>query len=298
MKHFLKIMVVLVLVMSLATFGCKKDGGGTTLPTNQSVTSDSDSTSTAPEDSGVSNVEGIIVQNGNILVDLSNGQITINGQNLTLTEQVDGTWSLIAGVQITVTDNNGNTISGSIYVDPQTGNLFFIPDSPLDSGVTYTVTVTVNGTTYNATVIVSVDNLCQSNSLFASVELRSTGTYNVKDLIVSEKAIFGWEFGNTFTITLSNVEAGAQVTLTAYGVYDIEGHNCEVYFQRWSGTGAPVQDYVWNNGGAITVDNSDSSIDGEGGTPDYSFKKTYFKLKVMKDGQDITATTNAVLTVN
>lgn len=293
MKNLLKIIVVLVLVMSLATFGCKKDDGGTTLPTNGSVT---DNSSTAPSDSGVSSVDGIVVQNGNILVDLSNGSITINGQNLTLTEQVDGTWTLIAGVQITVTDNNGNVISGSIYVDPQSGNLFFIPDSPLDPGVTYTITVTVNGVTYNATVIVSIDNICQSNSLFASVELRSTGQYNVKDLIVSEKAIFGWEFGNSFKISLSNLETGATVKLTAYGIYDIDGHNCEVYYQRWKDSGDPVQDYVWNGGG-ITVDNADESIDGPNSTPDYSFKKTYFEIKIVKDGQDITATSNAIITV-
>ena len=245
--------------------------------------------------SGVSSNDNITVANGNIIVNVVDGKITINGDNVTLTEQNGTTWTLVDGITITVTNNSGGTVAGTVYVDPDTGVITFRPDSPLDVSETYTITVTVNGNEYTATVIVAVDETDEEESMFAGVPYRNAGTYAITDLIVNGKAIFGWQFGNSFTISFSNAEEGATVYLTAYGIYDIEGQENEVYYQRWGDSNSdlgieknyPVKDFIWGGFG-ISVNQEDSTLDDN--MHDYSFAATYFELRVMKDGEDITST--------
>ena len=107
-----------------------------------------------------------------------------------------------------------------------------------------------------------------------------------------------------------NIETGAKVLLTAYGVYNIAGHLDEVYYQRWAThqnwwikPGDPVKDYQWKGAnhltytGTIWVDERDSTLDGPHGEPDYSFWSTYFEIKIIKHGEDITATSAAQLVI-
>ena len=253
--------------------------------------------------SGVSSNDNITVANGNIIVNVVDGKITINGDNVTLTEQNGTTWTLVDGITITVTNNSGGTVAGTVYVDPDTGVITFRPDSPLDVSETYTITVTVNGNEYTATVIVAVDETDEEESMFAGVPFRNAGTYAITDLIVNGKAIFGWQFGNQFTIQLTNVEAGATVYLTAYGIYDIAGQETAVYYQRWESDNSIVKDHVWITNSTAntaysttyTVNANDSSLDTD--ENDYSFAATYFELRVMKDDKDITATSTVKIKV-
>ncbi|HPQ55283.1 MAG TPA: hypothetical protein PK253_18680 [Spirochaetota bacterium] len=291
--------------------GCSGGGGGSDAPVAaQDIVNTTGGNNTT---SGVSGVPGITVENGNIVVTLTDGNIAINGENLTLAvEDSNGVWQLADGISITVVSNSGATITGAIHVDPDTGVITFRPDSSLDVNETYTITVTVNGVEYQATVVVAVDNTGEENSMFAGVTLRNAGTYAISDLLVNGKAIFGWQFGTNFQIWLTNVEPGATVKLTAYGIYDIEGQENNVYFQRWESDNTPVEDFIWieNTGTSasstfvITVNPEDSTLDvynTSGEEPvlvtDYSFATTYFQLTVTKDGDDITATSSVTVNV-
>ena len=88
------------------------------------------------------------------------------------------------------------------------------------------------------------------------------------------------------------------VYLTAYGTYNIPGHESEVYYQKWGSgpnEGKPVKDALWD-GGTLTVDEADYTLDS--GDNDYSFWSTYLEIVIIKDGEDITASSGATLKIN
>ncbi len=293
-KSMLKIIVVVFVAVSFFVTACSSDGGGGSVPTAPEVVNQTGGNDTG---SGVSSNPDITVDEGRIVLATTDGKISLDNVKVQLAVlDENNEWKLVDGLEITVKDESGDTIPGSIFIDQKTGKVYFVPSVGFDTGKAYTIIVKINQKTYSATVILAVDNTCKKNSMFASVPLRQKSTYVVSDLISNGKAIFGWEFGGSFRIRMKNLESGAKVMLTAFGVYNIQGHECEVYYQRWKKTQKPVEDYSWT-GFTILVDNTDSSIDGPNGKPDYSFKKTYFVLKVMLNGQDITQTTKASLVV-
>ncbi len=310
-----KMMIVLMMALSLGAYsliGCGGGGGGAEATAPSVVNTTGGNNGLLDGGAGVTSVPGIEVVNGKIVVQVENGTISINGDNLTLTQQVNGEWVLIDGITITLTDQDGNVISGSVIVDSVTGAISFIPASGLEVDKTYTLTVTVGGVEYTATVIVAVDDTSEENSMFAGVTVhQELGTYNVSDLLVNGKAIFGWEFPPRFRIALSNLEEGASVTLTFYGIYNVEAYKDLVFFQRWEGSfifgsynvsaGDAVKDFPWYGTGgynnAIGVNEQDSSIDGPDGSPDYSFWRTYAEMKITLNGEDITATSGAKVVI-
>ncbi len=301
MKTFRLLFLTAISLQMIATIACSGGGsssGSTTYDGTVSSTTVTNDSGGSTDGSGVSSNSSISVVNGNISISTNDGNITINGSELNLTTQnEEGTWSLANNVEITLTDNSGNEISGTIVVNSSTGVITFIPDTSLDVNETYTISIEVDGTQYEATVIVAVDDTNTEESLFAGVDYLSAGTYSIQDLIVDGRAIFGWEFGEnptSFTISLKNIDAGATVYLTAYGTYNIDGHETETYYQKWESTGEPVKDYVWN-GSTISINEEDSSLDGE---TDYSFWSTYIELKVISsEGVDITADSQVQLVV-
>jgi len=323
MRKYKLLLLAALLINILVLTSCSEGGSGSsysgedtatdgTSYTGDSSTEDLVYTSDDSNTSGVTSSSDITVENGNIVVNTEDGEsITINGSNLDLVEQGDdGNWVLIDGVTITLTDNDGSTVEGTVSVDASTGVITFTPSTDLDSDETYTVSVTVDGTQYDATVIIAVDDTESEESQFAgatyiTAEDISSGTftsetYSISDIMVKGRALWGWEFGDdptAFQIKLSGISEGETVYLTAYGTYNIEGHENEIYYQMWasgSNEGEPVKDYVWG-GSAITVNEEDSSLDGE---TDYSFWATYIELKVMKDGEDVTTESDIKLIVN
>jgi hypothetical protein len=252
------------------------------------------------EGNGVSSVPEITVKNGTIVVDVTDGRhYHRRRQRSAHAAEPAEAGSLPTALPSRHRPTAATPITGTIGIDQATGDITFTPSNPLDVSATYTVTVTVNGVEYSATVIVSVDDTAQENSLFASVPLRAAGTFAISDLIVNGKALFGWAFGSpakSFSIRLANIDAGATVYLTAYGIYDIAVHQNEVYYQRWESDQTPVKDFAWS-GFTITVNEQDSSIDGANGDPDYSFATTYIELRVIKDGVDITSTSTVQVIV-
>jgi hypothetical protein len=303
---------VFLMLCFLVIIGCKNpasgsgDSGGAN-DTEDDITDVTEETDVT-DDNGVTDEIDVTVEAGVILITVNeNGAIEIDGDNIDLVE-FSGIWTLIDGISIFLEDNEGNLVGGTISVNPDTGLITFTPSTPLDPGAIYTLNVNVLGTCYTATVLIAVDVMEEDSgeSVFADVELRDLGTYAVQDLIVGGKAILGWEFGaNPFRIRIHmiNIEPGAKVLLTAYGVYNIEGHLDEVYYQRWVYSGNPVEDYQWKDDnyktytGTIWVDEQDSTLDGPGGEPDYSFWSSYFEIKIIKEGADITAASAAQLII-
>ena len=251
--------------------------------------------------SGITNNAAIAVVSGKIVVNTVSGKMVINSADVTLVTLVDNIWQLANGTTITLTDNKGNVITFTIVIDQLTSAISLIPNEPLDSSLTYTLTITalVNGvpTTYNITVIISVDNLNQPNSFFAAIPTHNTaGTFNIKDMIgANGKIYFGWQFPPRFVISLSNLE-GAHADLTFYGTYSGLLYEDLVMYQRWINTGIPVKDYIWTGSG-ISVDETDSTISTPTGF--LSFSKTYLEMTIIDStGKDVTASSNAVIHIS
>ncbi len=253
---------------------------------------------------GISNTDSIKVENGNIIVNVdASGNLQINGENVQLTVFENNAWVLKSGVVVSLKDNHGNEITGSLSVDAANGHITFLPDNPLNVELVYTITLSVNGHEYTATVMLTEDNLGENESIFAGVTMCGKGTYPVLDNLHEGRALFGWLFGeNPFKIYIKvvDVEAGANVLLTAHGVYNVEGHLNEVYYQRWLSSGDPVKEYNWRVRNASTftvgVDEQDSALDTA--ENDYSFWSTYFEIKIVdSEGNDITSESNAKLVI-
>jgi hypothetical protein len=307
----LKLILLLTAATTLIFTGCFEGNDSTTSIAGSDIVNESGGTT---DGSGVSSNENIEVESGNIVVNSTEGVLAINGADLQLVvKDSDNNWVLAENITVVVTDNAGNTVTGSVSVDPDTGVITFVPDSPLTVSETYTIAVTVGEEVYEATVVLAADDTTQCESLFSSVPivssvsnlLDSSGIYSISlaDMIVNDKALFGWEFGTPavgFKVSLDGLVDGSEVYLTAYGVYDITGHETEIYYQRWlsgDNAGEPVKDFVWNVSEitVITVNEVDDSLDSDDN--DYSFSKTYLEIKVMKDGVDITATSGVTLKV-
>jgi len=296
----IKVILLFAIAAVLIFSGCSGSGGGSSSVPGSDVVNETGGTT---DGSGVSSNDQIEVENGNIIVNVVDGVLAIDGVDLQLVVQENGDWVLAADVSIIVKNNSGETVPGEVMVDPLTGVITFVPDQSLDVSETYTISVSSGDDVYEATIIVALDDLAMADSLFAGVQLYSSGTHNlsVQDLVVNGKAIFGWEFGesiNRFRISLTGIDEGARVYITAYGTYNIPGHENQVYYQRWgsgSNEGKPVKDYLWN-GGALNVNEQDYTLDS--GDNDYSFWSTYLEIVVIKDGEDITASSGAILIVN
>jgi|GEM_PF-2346752 len=245
---------------------------------------------------GIGTTEGTAVQveDGVIIVNVDeNDNFVIQGENIEIPEG--------AVVDITVTDSDGNELEGDVMQDAD-GNYVFVPDpaNPLVSGGEYEVTVTVNGTEYTETVIISLDNVNGLNSKFSSAKGYAAGTFGMSSLLNDDgEAIFGWDFETaySFNFTMQNMPSGASAYITAYGVYEIEGHEGEVYYQRWSATGLPVKDCRIAANSTFTMNPEDAAIQKSDGSY-YEFSKTYVEI-VIKDaaGNDITATSGATLLI-
>lgn len=246
---------------------------------------------------GIGSSEGtaVLVENGTVIVTVDeNGQILIQGNGIDVNDQSE--------VNIVVTDSDGNVLDGTVVKDSE-GNYVFYPDptTPLVSGESYDVTVVIDGTEYSAeTIMVSVDDTSVENSKFASAGGFSAGTFSMNDLLNDlGQAVFGWDFDDaySFKFTMQNVPSGAAVYITAYGVYDIEGHENEVYYQRWSSTNEPVKDFNITGYTTITINPEDTAIELSDGSY-CDFAKTYVEILIVdSEGNDITASCGAGLLI-
>lgn len=252
------------------------------------------------EQDGTSTSPNVVIENGVIIGYLDEGKLT-TGEGTQVVVVTDG--ALVGSIQVVNVTNGNAPVSGTIQIIGD--DVIFIPDAPLNQQDVYAVIITMpDGSTVVINLYLAVDNTCNANSLFASVNvLTDSSTPTIASQVKTDgngdkKFLLGWDFAaGNFTMKLENKTAGAKYVLTAFGVYDISGHSCEVYYQRWSGTGAPVQNVDISGMGTISVDPTDSSLPKPGGGF-YSFAKTYVQLKVYNSsGADITETDTATVKI-
>jgi hypothetical protein len=212
----------------------------------------------------------------------------------------NGNWFLADDVSILLTDDLGETVnltpSRTVITNEDGSEEYYLTLTPdvmdaLDADRTYDLELIVGEDEYTATIHLSVDDMDDVGSLFQEVQhLGETGEFSPADLMSNGYMVYGWEFmesAPSFKISYKNAPEGSTVHLTAYGIYDIEGHTHEVYYQRWKDSGEPVRDFQWN-GGTLIVDASDATLDFE--EIDYSFWRTYLKVIIRDEsGQDITS---------
>jgi len=196
-----------------------------------------------------------------------------------------------------VRDPSGAVVNGQTMVIAD--DFVFIPSTRLISDSVYTITFNLTGAApFTEKIYMAVDNTCQADSLFKkAVVYGADANPVIKDSAIVDnngaiRSIVGWDFSKgRFYMNLQNKTAGAKYILTLYGVYDIPGHGCEVYFQRFaSAPYNPVENLDITGWGQMLVDETDSSIPNPAGG-NYSFAKTYIQLKVYDESNnDITTT--------
>ncbi len=246
---------------------------------------------------GTTTSQDMFVERGVLVGNLSCGKLTKN----------DGTEAQVVkngaiNGSFVVKDINGNTVSGTTMIIAD--DFLFIPAAAFQMNKVYTITFTITGGgTFTENIFMAIDNTCAANSLFEQATVfGSTTTTNLSSNVIADnnglnKSIMGWDFSQgRFYMTLGNKTAGAKYILTLYGVYDIQYHNCEVYYQRFATTPFnTVENIDITNSGRMHVDETDSSLpNGSGGY--YDFSKTYIQIKVYDaNNNDITTTDTATM---
>ncbi|MFW5808050.1 MAG: hypothetical protein ACOCWH_03245, partial [Spirochaetota bacterium] len=247
---------------------------------------------------GIGSSDGTAVkaENGTIVVEVDeNGEIIIHGEGIDISD---------SEVSIIVNDEDGVVLDGTVLIN-EDGDYVFYPEptTPIEAGETYEVTVIVDGEEYpTETIMISVDDVSAENSKFATANGFATGDYSMTDLLNDRgEAVFGWTFDSddnySFMFSVQNKPAGSRVLITAYGVYDIPGHEHEVYYQRWSDTNEPVKDFDITRYSTISINPMDTAIRKDDGTY-HDFAETYVEITVLDAaGNDITATCGALLEI-
>jgi peroxiredoxin len=239
----------------------------------------------------------LIVENGTISLEKDEFEnITVAGTFINVSD---------SDVEIVLTDGNGNEITGSVV--ERDNKLIFVPDSetPILAGEHYDVTVIVDGNELEETekIVISVDDMSAADSKFKTAQGFDTGSFAITDLLNDNgEAVFGWDFndGEQFYFKVTNAPDGVKLILSAYGIYDIDGHKNEVYYQYFISNGEPDKpvknlDIPFNY--TLRVNPKDYVIQKEdGGFED--FATTYIEFTIVdSEGYDITESVDAIVEV-
>lgn len=149
-------------------------------------------------------------------------------------------------------------------------------------------------------------NVCNAD-MFKDVDVLNGGKNTIKinsKIVIAQpttmKAFMeGWNFAaGSFYLAINNKTPGRYYLLTAYGLYDLPDHKCDVYLQRWGTDLLPVENFNFTNFGTVMVDSTDVSLPKSSGGY-YNFSKTYIQFIVFdSDGKDVTDTDGATVTIN
>ena len=235
-------------------------------------------TPTSSEFNGISTNPDIIIQNGILSVNLKSGMLTTSSSQtaqLVVNNQINGTLSLKDII-------SGGSINGVTVVTME--NIF-----------------------------ISVANLCNPESYFSKVPVQKSvpGSNEVRNIEIQNAiskdsssepiAIIAWDHSTSksFYFKILNRSTGAKYKIvSSLGVYNIPGHECELYHQRDSNSPFPTwTDY--NYGSKVTkVTSEDTMIHHPITKEFYSFSKTYLLIKVFNQSNvDITSADNATLSL-
>ena len=266
-------------------------------------------TPTSSEFNGISTNPDIIIQNGILSVNLKSGMLTTSSSQtaqLVVNNQINGTLSLKDII-------SGGSINGVTVVTMD--KITFTPDKPLHSNMVYQFVFLENSTNiqHKENIFISVANLCNPESYFSKVPVQKSvpGSNEVRNIEIQNAiskdsssepiAIIAWDHSTSksFYFKILNRSTGAKYKIvSSLGVYNIPGHECELYHQRDSNSPFPTwTDY--NYGSKVTkVTSEDTMIHHPITKEFYSFSKTYLLIKVFNQSNvDITSADNATLSL-
>lgn len=278
-------------------------GTGTEVPSTGGET-----TETASSGNGLSENGGIVVTDSSVTVP-STITDPATGNDITVTDPS----------QVTITDGNGDTVPTEVTVGD--GTVTVSPEEPLNPENVYDINIDDGTNEYSESVYLPYDNICDAGSPYANAKYFPVAEYNnggragnpievpFSDYLVNTEdgayVIGGWDFDNdNFRLMIKKQTPQAQyVLVVANGIYDLPGHECELYYQRYTRPPySPAIDLEFTNRGNQSrwwlFTDQDVSIKNSATGEYHSFAKTFVVIKVYdKDGNDITATDDAEIVI-
>jgi len=259
--------------------------------------------------SGISTTPSVLVRDGIVRIRLVEGRLTTSsGEEVLIVKnnQIVGTLNLKnAATQI--------PISGTTIVTNDT--ILFTPDEPLHPEIVYSLVFIENETKteIKEKVFISAANYCNPLSYFSKVPLQKIPTSSNQfarleiqkniytDAVLGDVAIIGWDHisSNNFYFKINDRTLDAKYkVITAYGSYNIPGHECELYYQR--DINSPFPTWVDNNYGSKStkVTWEDTAIHNPISKEYYRFAKSYIVLKVFNSSNvDVTSSDKGILSL-
>jgi hypothetical protein len=291
--------------LSTDTLGKSKD----LRPHNNSLTSNETLRKTSTDSySGISTNANILVKNGYLEILLQSGILkSSDGQSLQILQGKD----LIGKIEVSHLVTN-EVVNGSIEITKEL-NLKFVPDSSFNPNIIYQVSFTGEKAKERITenLFVAEANYCKPESYFSSIPIVSLSDGNTANLVIKDNiykdalfgqvAVIGWDHqtSKSFNFKIKNRTQGAKYKIVAaYGSYNIQGHECELYLQR--DVNSPFPTWVDSNyADKVTkVTQEDTSIRNPVTKEFYSFAKTFIIVKVFNSTNvDITGADTGVLSL-
>lgn len=261
---------------------------------------------------GISTQPSIQVADGRITFFLKEGILPFaNGDKLQAVigdNQLNLTFSLIEV-------NNLNILVEGSFEKIHKNEIIFVPSVGLKSTSVYKINLKEENTKRNYTEIIYIAaaNYCNPNSYLSKVMLQGLpqGSDRVLNLEIKQNTFVDLDQGvvsaiawnhntsNNFYFSINNQTPSAKYKILAvYGVYNIPGHECELYLQRETGD----LFLTWTDANYGTkktmITNEDTAIKDIKTQKFYNFGKTFILIKVLSaENSNITAQDNGVLTL-
>lgn len=258
--------------------------------------------------SGISTNSNILVKGGYLEILLQTGILkSSDGQNIQILNGKDLNGKLEVSDLVT-----NEVVEGSIEITKEL-NLKFIPDSSFSPSIIYQVSFIDDKVKGKITekIFISEANYCKPESYFSSIQVLSLSNGEVANLVIKDNvykdysqgqvAVFGWDHqtAKSFNFKIKNRTQGAKYKIVAaYGSYNVQGHECELYLQR--DVNSPFPTWVDSNyADKVTkVTEEDASIRNPITKEFYNFSKTFILVKVFNSTNiDITGTDTGVLSL-
>ncbi|HMV44997.1 MAG TPA: hypothetical protein PK079_02545 [Leptospiraceae bacterium] len=266
----------------------------------------------SPYFSGIATHPLIEVKEGRIKIILENGYLTLGSKEKV--QLVGNENTIQAAVSLVEANNYNSQIEGYIE-DVNKNEIIFVPSVSLKHTSVYKMNIRdeKNKKEYSEIIYIAAANYCDSNSYFSKIPLQQLpkGSEKKIDLSIKENSFKDKEQGqisalawdhktsNNFYFSITNQTQGAKYKILAvYGVYNIPGHECELYLQRetsdlyltWTDS---------NYASKVTkITHEDTAIRNYSTQNFYGFSKTYILVKVVSsDNLNITAQDNGILSL-
>ncbi|MBK8396551.1 MAG: hypothetical protein IPL26_15130 [Leptospiraceae bacterium] len=258
---------------------------------------------------GISTNSNIIIQNRSVIILLKDGIFQTNSEkNISLISN-----NQINGKLFFKDVTSGEGINGITVVAAD--KVTFTPEMPLKPAIVYQLVFIDNFSKkeYKENIFISAANVCNPEEYISKVPVQKSSIgsnetvslplqeHKYQDTSLGPVSIIAWDHlvGGSFYFKIQNRSNNAKYRIVnSFGIYNIPGHECELYFQRDSNS--PFPTWTDNNyGSKVTkVTDEDTVIYHPITKEFYKFSKTYLMVKVFNESNvDITSVDNAILTL-